>query len=453
MRLFYQVLGNTLVASVSTIIAWFAITFWAYLQTGSVIVTTVLAVIYFMGNLTTGFFFGSLVDRFDKKKLMLAADAITAVLFVIAFLIYVTAPEGAFSSLGSVRLWALIGVVYVGIIVPNIRAIIQSTLVAVMVPPDRLDRANGMVGMVTGISFLIGSLFSGFLITASGMFWVLLIPIVVRCLTIIHMLTVRIPRAPKPELQPGEETPARTSTFDLRGTYRTVSGISGLLPLLLFTCLNNFLGGVYMALLDPYGLSMVSAEAWGTISGVLGLGFILGGILIAKFGLGKNPLRSLFIANIAIWLAGALMTIQPSIILLIIGFFLFPVFSPFIEAAEHTIIQKVVPPDHHGRVFGFAQSIESAASPISTLLIGPLAQFVFIPFMTTGAGVTLIGSWFGVGEARGMALMFTLAGVAGVTFTLIAMRSRIYRRLSSRYAQASVEAASPADTAAEPQLA
>jgi DHA3 family multidrug efflux protein-like MFS transporter len=108
---------------------------------------------------------------------------------------------------------------------------------------------------------------------------------------------------------------------------------------------------------------------------------------------------------------------------------------PFIEAAEHTIIQKVVPHNRQGRVFGFAQSIELAASPLTAFLIGPIAEFFFIPFMTNGAGVDLIGSWFGTGPARGMALVFTLTGVLGLAITLLAMRSNSYKLLAKRYAR------------------
>ncbi len=54
--------------------------------------------------------------------------------------------------------------------------------------------------------------------------------------------------------------------------------------------------------------------------------------------------------------------------------------------------------------------------------------------MTTGAGVALIGDWFGVGPARGIALVFMSAGVIGLTVTLLAFRSQAYRILSERYA-------------------
>ncbi len=106
---------------------------------------------------------------------------------------------------------------------------------------------------------------------------------------------------------------------------------------------------------------------------------------------------------------------------------------PFIEATEQTIIQKVVPPERQGRVFGFAQSIEQAASPLTAFMIGPIAHFFFIPFMTTGAGVDLIGDWFGTGTGRGIALVFMAAGVIGLAVTLTAMRSNSYKLLSKRY--------------------
>jgi DHA3 family multidrug efflux protein-like MFS transporter len=106
---------------------------------------------------------------------------------------------------------------------------------------------------------------------------------------------------------------------------------------------------------------------------------------------------------------------------------------PFIEASEHTVFQKLVPPERQGRVFGFAQSVEQMASPLTAFAIGPIAQFVFIPFMTTGSGVELIGRWFGVGADRGIALVFTLAGIIGLITTIFAKRSNFYDQLSHEY--------------------
>lgn len=73
------------------------------------------------------------------------------------------------------------------------------------------------------------------------------------------------------------------------------------------------------------------------------------------------------------------------------------------RSGRATVLQKVVPLERQGRVFGFAQSVEQAASPLTAFLIGPLTQFVVIPFMTDGAGADTIGGWFGMGPARGIA--------------------------------------------------
>jgi DHA3 family multidrug efflux protein-like MFS transporter len=188
-----------------------------------------------------------------------------------------------------------------------------------------------------------------------------------------------------------------------------------------------------MALMDAYGLSLVTVQTWGVIWGFLSCAFILGGLIIAKFGLGKNPLQAMFSANITIWIISSFFTIYPSIIVLVVGIFIYLCVVPYIEAAEHTIIQKVVPRDRQGRVFGFAQSVEQAASPLTSFAIGPLTQFIFIPFMTTGAGVELIGSWFGTGPGRGIALVFTITGIIGLIVTLLARNSHYYRQLSSLY--------------------
>lgn len=221
--------------------------------------------------------------------------------------------------------------------------------------------------------------------------------------------------------------------IDIKGTFKVIRNIPGLIALILFATINNFLGGVFMSLMDAYGLTLVSVQTWGILWGFLSLGFILGGLIIAKVGLGKNPLRTLFITNIAMWTVAMFFTIQPWVFLLAGGMALWITLSPFAEASEQTIIQKVVPPERQGRVFGFSQSVEQTASPLTAFLIGPLAEFVFIPFMTTGRGVDLIGGWFGVGPGRGIALVFTVTGAIGLVVTLLAMRSKPYKLLSEKY--------------------
>lgn len=86
-------------------------------------------------------------------------------------------------------------------------------------------------------------------------------------------------------------------------------------------------------------------------------------------------------------------------------------------------------------MFGFAQSLEQTASPLSAFFVSPLAQFVVIPFMSTGAGARLIGAWYGTGPERGIALLYTVAGLLGMVLTVIATRSRRFRELAAAVAE------------------
>jgi DHA3 family multidrug efflux protein-like MFS transporter len=328
----------------------------------------------------------------------------------------------------------------VGAIGGNLRAIALSTLVTILVPEDGRDKANGLVGTANGVAFLGASIFSGMAVGYLGMFWVLAIAIVMSVLVIAHLATLAIPDLPKrvrhahdggPE-HAHEHEPSHEGV-DIRGTIRAIQLVPGLFGLIFFHTFNNFLGGIFMSLMDAYGLLLVSVQVWGILWGVLSLGFIVGGMVVARKGLGKSPLRTLFLANIVMWAICSVFTLQASILLLAVGMFVWLCLIPAVEAAEQTILQKVVPPERQGRVFGFAQSVEQAASPVTAFMIGPIAQLIFIPFMTTGAGVDLLGPWFGTGTDRGLALLFTFAGLIGLTVTLLAMRSYSYRALSANY--------------------
>ena len=294
-----------------------------------------------------------------------------------------------------------------------------------------------MFGTTIGIAFGLTSVASGISLAFGGMGFVLLAAAIATALAIVLLAARPDPRErdhPHRRWRHRAYGGARSGKrIDIRGTIRAVKAVPGLFALIFFTTFNNFLGGVFFALMDAYGLSLVSVEVWGTLWGVLSLSFILGGLYISKKGLGANPLRTLFRNNIITWTVCIFFTIQPSITLLAIGTFVWMFFVPFIEAIEQTIFQKVVPPERLGRVFGFAHSVEQAASPVTAFLIGPIAQLIFIPFMTTGAGADLIGGWFGTGVGRGIALVFMASGAVGLAVTLVAMRSKAYQLLAERY--------------------
>lgn len=437
MTAFYHILGNNLVAGITNFTVWFAVTFWAYLETQSVLVTGVIGGIYLVLTAASGIWFGSIVDHNSKRLVMMGSSVASFAFYAAALAVLMAAPSDALTQVGSVWLWALILLSMIGVICGNIRNIAIATLVTLMVPEDRRDRANGLVGMVSGVGFLTTSVISGFLVAWGGMQATLAFALALTAACVLHLLTVKVDetrRTDAPAASEGPAAPPVPKRVDIAGTIRVVAAVPGLFALIFFACFNNFLGGTFMALADAYGLSLVSVEVWGLLLGAMSSAFIISGIVIAKTGLGKNPVRTLMLVNLAVWAVAAVFTIQHSIWLLIAGFFIWMFLGPFAEAAEHTTLQKVVPYERQGRVFGFAQSIEQSASPLTAFLVGPLTEFVFIPFMTTGLGAATIGSWFGTGPARGIALVFTIAGILGLIVTILAFNSKYYRQLSAAYA-------------------
>jgi DHA3 family multidrug efflux protein-like MFS transporter len=428
MKLFYAIVANSLAAFLTNTFVWFAVTFWVYLETKSVVATSVMAGVYTGTVALSGFFLGSLVDRYQKKTVMLLSSMCSLLLYAVAWIIYVSTPPQTFTDSSSPLLWLFIMLALLGALAGNIRSITLSTIVTILIPEETRAKANGLVGTSNGIAFLAASIFSGLAVGFLGLFWVFAFASGLTALVIIHLWTVAIPG------QEGVHAEAHSDMVDIRGTIRAIHLVPGLFGLIFFQTFNNFLAGVFMSLLDAYGLLLVSVQVWGALWGFLSLGFIVGGLVVARVGLGTSPLRTLFLANIVMWTCCIFFTLQASIVLLAVGIFIYLCLAPAVEAAEQTILQKVIPAERQGRVFGFAQSIEQAASPITAFLIGPIAQFVFIPFMTTGEGVELVGSWFGTGTDRGLALLFTSAGLIGLIVTVLAMRSRAYQRLSQSYA-------------------
>lgn len=440
-RTFAGILVNTALANITTSYLWFALTFWVYLQTRNVIATGVIGGAYMLLIALSSISFGTFVDRYRKLAVMRFAAGFTLVMFVLSGAMFLLTPPAALLDLTQPWFWVFTLIILVGAVVENMRNIALSTTVTILIEPDRRANANGLVGMVQGLMFIVTSVLSGLSVGLLGMGWTIAVAIVLTALAFAHLLTLRMP---------GEVRAAATDAhggFDLRGSFAAVMAISGLFALILFSTFNNFIGGVYMALMDPYGLEMFPVELWGTYFALGATGFIVGGALIGKFGLGSNPLRIMLLAVIMMGVLGAVFTLREWGWLYIAGIWLYLVLVPFVEAAEQTIIQLVVPLQRQGRVFGFAMAFESAAAPITAFLVAPIAQVWIIPYARSAEGAAQLAPLLGEGTSRGIALVFLVAGIIMIAAALLAFLTPVYRRVSATYAETAAAAQQTANTA------
>jgi DHA3 family multidrug efflux protein-like MFS transporter len=425
--IFHHLLWNNFIAGTTNAFIWFALTYWVYLETRSVLATSWIAGLFTIVNMFSALFFGAFVDHHTKKNVMITSSIGSLMAYTTGALIFFT-HAGDWSDPLSPRLWALIIVMMVGSMLGNLRNISMTTLITLLFRDKEREKANGKVATINGLSFALTSVASGLVIGFLGMNWVIISSIVLTGIALFHIFFI-----PCPEEKIREDEEKKTMKFDFRWTLALVRSVPGYLPLIFLVTFNNFLGGVFMALMDAYGLSLVSVQTWGIMWGFLSFAFIIGGTIVARRGVGKNPVRTLVGLNMVTWFVCIFFTMNASIVLFIVGIISWMILMPIIEASEQTIVQKVIPYEKQGRVVGFAQSIESAASPLTTFMIGPIAQYVTIPFMTTGAGVTLIGSWFWTGDARGMALIFCIAGLLGFIVSVLARFSPSYHKLSKAF--------------------
>lgn len=428
MKRFLHVLINIAVANTSTFFLWSALSFWLYLETHSVLILSILSGTFMTLVTLSGMFFGTIVDKHRKKE-VIAVSSIAALIFLLlAGSVFLFFDRKEIADISSSAFWIFSLSILLSALASNLRSIALSTTVSILVPKEDYARANGMVGMVQGVGMIANTVFSGLVIGRLGLEWAMYITIILSGLALLHLLFV-----PIPEDHLHHDPEVLNKQVDFKGAIKAIRSVPGLMALIFFTTFNNFIGGVIMVLLDPYGLEMFSVEMWGIVLGITGTGFIFGGMAITKKGLGKQPLRTLLYGYVIGSLICLLLTVREWAWLFLAGIFLYMFFVPFIEAAEQTIIQTVVPKIKQGRVFGFAQTVESAATPVSSYLIGPIAQFSIIPFMESDAGKQTFGWLLGEGNARGIALTFVLAGLFMLLLSLLAFRTRAYHRLSESF--------------------
>ncbi len=441
MRTFGHILINTAVANVTTSFLWFALTFWVYLGTRSVLATGVIGGAYMLFVAMSSIVFGTIVDHHRKLLVMQISSGLTLLAFGIAGAMYLLLPESALLDLGAPWFWVFTVVILAGAVVEQMRNIALSTTVTILVPDERRANANGLVGTVQGLAFMVTSVFSGLSVGLLGMGWTLAISLALMAATLVHLTTIRFP---EDRVAAAPASGARDAV-DLRGSIAVIRSAPGLFSLIIFATFNNLIGGVYMALMDPYGLELFSVEAWGIVLGVTATGFIIGGGAIAKFGLGENPMRTMLLVVVGMGVLGATFTIREWWVLYAVGIWLYMCLIPVVEAAEQTVIQRVVPLERQGRVLGVAMTFETAAAPITAFLIAPIAEFWVIPYARSDAGREALRPLLGDGDTRGIALVFFISGLVMVAAALLAFRAPVYRVISRTYR----EAAPPTDEAAE----
>lgn len=406
MRTFLVVWSGQLVSILGTTMTGFGLSMWIYVETGSVTQLAMVSLAFSLPTVLLSPFAGALVDRWDRRVVMLAADSAAGLGTLAILLLY---------SSDALQLWHIYVVAGVGAMANTFQSPAWMASIPLLVPKHQLGRANGMDQVNGGMSLVVAPLVAGILLAAFDLPGVLLVDLATF---VVALVTLSIVRFPRPESQP------EMSTGTLRGDvvvgWRWLKVRRGLLGLLIVFASINFTLSFFNVLLFPLVLSFASEVSTGTVFSIGGIGTLVGSLAVGVWGGPKARVRGLMFSLIAmgvfvsaaglhaaVWaIAGSVAAVELAV--------------PIANTSSRVLWQLKVPPALQGRVFAIRRTIASAISPIAILSAGPLADRVFEPLLAPGGSlVPTVGSVIGTGPGRGIGLMYVIAGIVLATVAVI----------------------------------
>jgi DHA3 family multidrug efflux protein-like MFS transporter len=149
------------------------------------------------------------------------SSVVTISILLVGTLVFVLTPIQNYTSVSGFHFWFLSFLVLLGVLSGNLYDITIPTLVTLLVPEERRDKANGMVGIISGIAFALTSMASGVVVGFGGLFWAMTLSIIFAAIGLVLLMLVRIPETVVISThQEMDTTPIdlKTKSIDLKGT-------------------------------------------------------------------------------------------------------------------------------------------------------------------------------------------------------------------------------------------
>ena len=418
LRRFGTVAAAQLVSIVGSALSEFAIPLWIYTQTGSLVKFATFAVLGLVPGMLVAPFAGAVVDRYDRRRVMLVADAAAggsqAVLLVLALT----------GRLGPGAIYALLVTLSVAL---TFQRLAFASAVPQLVPKRYLGHANGVVQMSFGAGQFLVPLVAAGLLATVGLPGILLIDVLSYGVGIAVLLFVRFP-----------DTMAwvRRETFwqEVVGGWRYSLGAGGLRPVLIFFAVLNLFMTPLFLLLSPLVLSFSDLDAVARTSMAGGLGALLGGLVMSVWGGPRHArVRGMLLVVLGLALFSAVPGLRADEVLVAIGAFGMSFGLTVTNGVYTTVVQVKVPQRFHGRVFAVNTVIAFSTIPIGYAVVAPLGTELLEPLMAPGGALaSSVGALIGVGEGRGVALLFLLLSTAMVVQVLVSLRLPSLARFDGR---------------------
>lgn len=439
LRKFRMIWAGQLCAAIGSSLTGFVLGVWVFQTTGS---ATQFAII-FMASTLPGVivapFAGAIVDRFDRRVLMVVSNGAGGVVIAVLALllwtdviqvwhIYLTAAAAA--AFGALHLTAFYAVT------PR------------LVPKEKLGKANGLL-QVTQAARIAAPLVAGVLLATIGLRGVILVDLATTVFAIVVLVSVRLSK--NLTGAPGADR-ERSFLSDLGYGWSYLRQRPGLLRLVALFTGFNFCYALAGVLVQPLILSFSDEVTLGVLMFCGGAGFFAGSVLMSAWGGPKRRVRGILLLLAGGGVVLALHGLSPSPWLIAVVAPLFLLTLPILMGTSMALVQTKVEGESMGRVIAAVRMAGQAAMPVAYLLAGPLADRVAEPAMAPGRPLAgSAGELIGTGPGRGIALLFWVAGLALLLLAAAGASSRRLRRLEEELPDADARPAAPASAPAETQ--
>lgn len=438
MKTFTIIWIGQVLSSFGSRLTGFSLGVWVYQETGSVTQYSLIWLATLLPGLLLSPVLGVMVDRYDRRWLMILGDvgAALATLGIVA--LFLT---------DSLEVWHIYALMGASSVFRSVQWPAFSAATSLLVPKRNLGRASGMSESGRSVAFLLGPLAAGFLLDVIQIWGIILIDIVSFIFAAGTLLIVSIPR---PEVTEEGRSSQGTMAQQIRYSLQYLVDRPSLRSLLFIIAGFNFTGAMLRALLTPLILSFSTASVLGVVMFVANIGALAGGLVMSVWG---GPKRRVMAVLGVILFQGVLLVlgglVESAIWIASIAF-VFLVVTPIIQGCNQSVWQSKVAPDIQGRVFSIRRLISLSANPIAYVVAGPLADFVFEPLMAGGSTLAgSVGRIIGTGAGRGIALMIILLGLLHSGMALVGLSSRRLKRLEEDLPDAVGEAPAPGEGQAE----
>lgn len=372
----FSLLGSELVQ--------FALVWYLTKQTGSASVLAFASFVALIPRVLISPFSGALVDRWNRQRIMIFADAAIAVSTMVL--------AGIF-WLGKIQIWHIYVIMFIRSLGSGFHWPAMQASTSLMVPKEQLSRISGLNQTLRGILGVIAPVAAALLLEILPMFGILSIDVLTATIAISPLLFVVIPQPEKPSV-----TEIKKPAYlweDVKDGFNYIFAWKGMLYLALFATALNFLlnpGFTFIPLLvtNYFGKGAVD---FSLMESAFSVGIILGGIILSAWGGFKRNIFTSLAGIIGMALGTAIIALTPINLfyVAVAGMAITGLMNPIANGPIAAIIQSHVDPHMQGRVFSMLESMISAMMPISLLIAAPVAEWIGIRgWLLLGSGGCLV---------------------------------------------------------------